>query len=50
MLNKFSSFTLQARNNDILNMVVQEIVIWVPVIQQLYLYERALNQLKKQNN
>jgi hypothetical protein len=46
MLNKFSTFTLQARNNDIFNMVMQEIVIWVPAIQQLY--ERAFNQLKKQ--
>jgi hypothetical protein len=34
MLNNFRSFTLQARNNYILNMMVQKVVIWIPVLKK----------------
>jgi len=36
MLNKFSSFTLQARNNYIFNMMVQKVIIRVPVSNNYY--------------
>lgn len=52
MLNKFSSFTLQARNNYILNMMVQEVIIWVPVFQQLqirYFDQRNKKKLYRKN-
>jgi len=34
MINNFRSFTLKARNDYILNMMVQKVVIWIPVLQK----------------
>jgi hypothetical protein len=52
MLNNFRSFTLQARNDYTLNMMVQKVVIWIPVLQKKYkkgVFDRRNKRVPKYN-